>query len=331
MTTPVWISLGSNVGDRRATLDAALVLLDQNPGVVVSAVSSYHETNPVGGPPGQGAFLNAAARLETSLSPRELLATTQAVENQLGRVRTVRWAERTLDLDLLMYGCRFVDEPDLKLPHPRLAVRPFVLKPLVEVAPDVVDPITRRTIADLLANLGRRPHLLMLDDSIRGLDPAIADRLADAVLADTIHHDLIAEVVTEPLHRSPEVDRNRRETLAALDLINASARRFDGEAMAWIVADFRLDVRGLKEIATQDADQFCDEGWWQWHADERWKDLLRSRLDDTPEPTLIVAGAGSKPARKPNISQTPIYWPEATDPASIVAEVAAVCWGIEAI
>ncbi len=84
MTTPVWIGLGSNLGDRKATLDAAVAALAEALGVVVRAVSSYHETAPVGGPPGQGSFLNAAARLDTTLDPHQLLAVTQAVENRLG-------------------------------------------------------------------------------------------------------------------------------------------------------------------------------------------------------------------------------------------------------
>jgi len=183
MTTPVWISLGSNLGDRRAILDEALVLLNQTPGVVVSAVSSYHETQPVGGPASQGLFLNAAARLETSLSPRELLGVTQAVEDRLGRVRTARWGERTLDLDLLIFGEESVEEQGLILPHPRLAVRRFVLKPLAEIAPDVIDSRTGMKILDLLANLDRRHHCLLIDHSIEVKVPHLLERLSESLHA----------------------------------------------------------------------------------------------------------------------------------------------------
>ena len=157
-TTPVWISLGSNLGDRQETLRAALGLLDQTPGVAVRSLSSFQETRPVGGPPEQGTFLNAAARLETTLRPEELLSVTRAIEDRLGRVRTVRWGERTLDIDLLIFGDEFVDTPSLKIPHPRLAFRRFVLDPLVEIAPDRVDVVTGRTVADLRANLDRTPR-----------------------------------------------------------------------------------------------------------------------------------------------------------------------------
>jgi 2-amino-4-hydroxy-6-hydroxymethyldihydropteridine diphosphokinase len=157
MGTLALIGLGSNVGDRKAHLDAAVAALAETPGVTVRGVSSYHETAPVGGPPGQGAFLNAAAAIETTLDPRELLATLQAIEARAGRVRDVRWAERTLDLDLLLFGNLILDSAELTVPHPRMAIRRFVLAPLVEVAPSAVDPFTGRTISELLVNLDAAP------------------------------------------------------------------------------------------------------------------------------------------------------------------------------
>jgi 2-amino-4-hydroxy-6-hydroxymethyldihydropteridine diphosphokinase len=149
--TTALISLGSNLGDREAILDVAVVALRETPGIVVRAVSSYHETDPVGGPPGQAKFLNAAAVLETSRSSRELLQALQGIENRCGRVRTVRWGERTLDLDLIMYGQAVINEPDLIVPHPRFSGRRFVLAPLVEIVPDAVDPVSGKTITQLLA------------------------------------------------------------------------------------------------------------------------------------------------------------------------------------
>jgi 2-amino-4-hydroxy-6-hydroxymethyldihydropteridine diphosphokinase len=150
-TATALISLGSNLGDRAAILDGAIAALGEVPGVVVRSVSSYHETEPVGGPPGQGPFLNAAAALETTLSPRGLLHALQSIENRFGRIRTVRWGERTLDLDLILFGDSVIDEPDLIVPHPRFADRRFVLAPLAEVAPEAVDPTSGETVARLLA------------------------------------------------------------------------------------------------------------------------------------------------------------------------------------
>ncbi len=141
-----YISLGSNLGDREATIRAAVAAL---PGVV--AVSELRETEPVGvvvQPP----FLNGVARLETELSARELLAALLAVERQLGRERRERWGPRTIDLDLLLYGSETLEEPGLTVPHPRLHERRFALEPLAELDPSLVVP-GRGRVDDLLAEL----------------------------------------------------------------------------------------------------------------------------------------------------------------------------------
>ncbi len=127
MSSVALIGLGSNLGDRRAILDGAISALSEWPDVRVLRVSSIHETKPVGGPPGQGTYLNAAAALQTTLDPIEVLRRLQAVETRFGRVRTVRWGERTLDLDLLLFDDRIIRTPELTVPHPRLAERRFVL------------------------------------------------------------------------------------------------------------------------------------------------------------------------------------------------------------
>lgn len=131
--TRVFLSLGSNLGDRRRLLAEALETL----GPSVVAVSSVYETDPVGGPR-QGAFLNLVAELRTSLSPRELLAVCHRLESAAGRVRDQRWGPRTLDVDIVHMDEVTVDEPDLQIPHPRMHERRFVLAPLAELAPDLV-------------------------------------------------------------------------------------------------------------------------------------------------------------------------------------------------
>jgi 2-amino-4-hydroxy-6-hydroxymethyldihydropteridine diphosphokinase len=145
------IGLGSNLGDRRATLDGAIAALAQTSGVHVQKVSSFHETEPVGGPPGQGKYLNAAAVIATELDAHGLFRVLEEIEEQFGRVRSVRWGDRTLDLDLLLFADQIIDTPELTVPHPRLRVRRFVLEPLAEIAPEAVEPVTKRTIAGLLA------------------------------------------------------------------------------------------------------------------------------------------------------------------------------------
>jgi 2-amino-4-hydroxy-6-hydroxymethyldihydropteridine diphosphokinase len=148
----VYIGLGSNLGDRAATIQAALDRLDADADIELVAVSSLKETDPVGFED-QPRFLNGAAALRTELGPRELLDRMLEVERGLGRVRQgARYGPRTIDLDLLVYGDVVVEEPGLAIPHPRLAERMFVLEPLVELDPHLEVPGQGRVQA-LLAGL----------------------------------------------------------------------------------------------------------------------------------------------------------------------------------
>ena len=128
-----FLGLGSNLGDRRRHLLEAVEPLT---GVV--AVSQVYETDPVGGPPGQSAYLNCVVELTTELTPRQLLGVCHRLESAAGRVRDERWGPRTLDADVLLVGDLAVDEADLVVPHPRMWQRRFVLAPLAELAPELV-------------------------------------------------------------------------------------------------------------------------------------------------------------------------------------------------
>ncbi len=134
-----YIGVGSNLGERELTIRDAIELLAAEPELEVEAVSSIRETDPVG-VVDQPRFLNAALRLATDLAPFPLLERLLAVEQQLGRVRNERYGPRTIDLDLLLYGDEIVDEPGLRVPHPRLAERRFVLEPLADLDPGLVVP-----------------------------------------------------------------------------------------------------------------------------------------------------------------------------------------------
>lgn len=171
------VGLGSNLGDRRATLDRALALLPGRGPIRVLAASGYRETPAVGGPAGQPAYLNAAALLQTSLEPRDLLRQLQAVERALGRVRGERWGPRTADLDLLLYDQARLETPELTLPHPRMSFRRFVLEPAAEVAPDLVHPTTGWTIRRLLEYMNTAANYV----AVTGLDWTLADSLARAL------------------------------------------------------------------------------------------------------------------------------------------------------
>lgn len=133
-----FLAIGSNLGDRAAHLRGAVAGMRAADRVV--AVSPVYETAPVGGPGGQGAYLNAVLELDTERSPRELLALCQRLEAEAGRVRGERWGPRTLDVDVLLVADLQVDEPDLVVPHPRMWERRFVLAPLADLAPELVPP-----------------------------------------------------------------------------------------------------------------------------------------------------------------------------------------------
>jgi 2-amino-4-hydroxy-6-hydroxymethyldihydropteridine diphosphokinase len=148
-----YIALGSNLGDRAANIAQAIDLLRAGDRVRVMRVSSNYDNPAVGGPVDSPAFLNAAAEIETTLAARELLHRLLEIEHELGRARREKWAPRNIDLDLLLYGDEVIDEPDLRIPHPLMHTRRFVLHPLAEIAPRTTHPLHRRSIADLLAAL----------------------------------------------------------------------------------------------------------------------------------------------------------------------------------
>lgn len=134
-----FLGLGSNMGEPMDNLQDAVDLIDADAATRVDAISSVYRTAPVGGPE-QNDFLNMAARVATTRTPRKLLALAHDVEAKLGRVRTVRFGPRTVDVDILLYGERVVRTRDLQIPHPRLRERPFALIPLIEVAPGQTFP-----------------------------------------------------------------------------------------------------------------------------------------------------------------------------------------------
>lgn len=143
-----FLGLGSNMGDRWQYLRDGVAAL---PDVV--AISPVYETDPVGGPAGQGAYLNLVVELDTQCSPRALLEAGHRAEAAAHRVRRQHWGPRTLDVDVLLVGDQVLDEPDLVIPHPRLWERPFVLVPLADLAPDLVGD--RAAVGDSVRLVGK--------------------------------------------------------------------------------------------------------------------------------------------------------------------------------
>jgi len=151
---PCAVALGSNLGDSVHILSQAIATLAQHPHLHLQAVSPWYQTVPVGGPP-QPDYLNGCATFTTLLTPLLLLDTLLQTEQQFGRVRRERWGPRSLDLDLLFYAEQIIDLPRLTVPHPRMRDRAFVLVPLADIAPHWRDPVTNKTVAQLVARVDR--------------------------------------------------------------------------------------------------------------------------------------------------------------------------------
>lgn len=162
----VVFSLGANLGDRLGHLDEAVTQLGATPELTVVAVSPVYETVAVGGPADNPDFFNVVVVAETTQSAEAMLARIHAIEEAAGRTREVHWGPRTLDVDIIVYGDRTIDEPDLTVPHPRAHERAFVLAPWADVDPDAVIP-GRGRIAELLAELDTT-GVRRLEDSIAG-------------------------------------------------------------------------------------------------------------------------------------------------------------------
>jgi 2-amino-4-hydroxy-6-hydroxymethyldihydropteridine diphosphokinase len=221
-----YVALGSNLGDRAAMLESALAALRQTPGIQVVEVSSFHETKPVGGPPGQHDYLNAAAALDTTLDAVALLKVLLQIEQKLGRVRSEKNAPRVIDLDLLLYD-DVVRSDDPILPHPRMHEREFVLAPLAEVAPDVIHTPSSLRVRELLSKMrGHSPSPFRVDGlrvlvtgSTSGIGKVIAESMAQQG-ADVIIHGrrpMLAHEVAESIR-----GRARRSAAAIANLMNSA-------------------------------------------------------------------------------------------------------------
>jgi 2-amino-4-hydroxy-6-hydroxymethyldihydropteridine diphosphokinase len=143
-----YIGLGSNLGNREENLAKALAYIKDTAGICLTAVSAYIETKPVGYIQ-QPDFLNAAAAVETLLSPHELLNVCNGIEEMLKRKRTLHWGPRTIDLDILLFGNLVLQDARLIIPHPRMMEREFVLRPLAEIAPEAIHPVSGRGVKEM--------------------------------------------------------------------------------------------------------------------------------------------------------------------------------------
>lgn len=156
------LGLGSNLGDREATLKTALTAIDALPDVQLRKHSQWLHTQPIGGPVGQGEFLNGVALVDTTIAPLILLKELQQIEQRLGRQPGDRWAPRPIDIDMLLYDRQVLEQEMIMLPHPRLTFRRFVLQPAAEIAPKMIHPVIGWTIERLLLHLDRASDLVAI-------------------------------------------------------------------------------------------------------------------------------------------------------------------------
>jgi 2-amino-4-hydroxy-6-hydroxymethyldihydropteridine diphosphokinase len=329
------VGLGSNLGDRGAILDEALDALQAEPHVHLHTISSYYESPPVGGPAGQGPFLNAAALLEPALDPLSLLELLHRIEARFGRDRTERWGPRTLDLDLLLYGEEVRRTPQIVVPHPRLAFRRFALVPAVEVAPWSIDPHTGLTINELLTSLDRRPSLVAL----AAVDPSDA---RSAELVARVQHDVVDRLGAVALKREERAGTGSSPAAAPthpLDRhyaeVQAIARRTDAAECArnvpgagWLVADFSLDLELQRGSTLERTEPAADEAAWK-HV---WNLFIHQRAAEAAvaralPPTFVVLIGSQAEARavRDRGFPRPILIPESADPEAVVAEIVTTC------
>jgi len=236
------IGLGSNRGNRRETLDRAVAAVAAHSAVQLLGQSRWHETRPVGGPPGQPAFLNGAVLVETSLQPRALLELLQALEADAGRTRAKRWGPRTLDLDLLLFDEVVLDTPELVVPHPRMAWRRFVLEPAAEVACSMLHPRIGWTVEELLEHLDTAVPYVAVAGGIGAGKSQLAERLAAGGAAE-----LIAERIDAARLGRFYADPPSHAWQTELEFLSARKRLLDAGLARWSepgktwVGDFWFD------------------------------------------------------------------------------------------
>lgn len=319
------IALGSNEGDRPATLSRAIGRLAAHTGFDLRGRSTWHETAPVGGPADQQTYLNGAAIVETSHSPAQVLATLAEIETSLGRVRAVHWGPRTIDLDLLLYDDVQLDTPRLVLPHPRMAFRKFVVEPAAEIAPDWRHPAIGWTLLQL------RDHLRFAVPYVAVTGrPGVGKTALAAQLATQLDARLIADV--PELSAAPSSkDSAGRARAAEIELLTRRCMLLDphrwGAKARLAISDFWLEQSRAYVSAWNDGhDRKELEGLIDAASSEAVRPKLLVLLDPPGEPSAVDRNEALRRALRATAQQPgvgPVLIVSEGSPTAQVAEVTA--------
>ncbi|NQT11179.1 MAG: 2-amino-4-hydroxy-6-hydroxymethyldihydropteridine diphosphokinase [Planctomycetes bacterium] len=284
------IGLGSNLGDRRRLLEQAVARFRREPEIELKGRSRWQETAPIGGPAGQGAFLNGAVVVATSLGPEALLARLKGMEAELGRCPGRRWGPRRIDLDLLLYGETVLETAALSVPHPRMAWRRFVLEPAAEVAAEMVHPTTGWTVGRLLEHLNTAVPYVAIAGAIGVGKGRLAEELAEKTSATRLR-DQIAEQRLETFYADPSGNAWAMELEfleARARLLSADSPRWSEPGGAW-VSDFWFNqclVYAGVWLPAERLEAFR----------ERWEQARRTVRE--PKLTVLVDGASDRLAER---------------------------------
>ena len=260
-TTTAYVALGANLGDRKANIQAASRLLDSSEGITLTALSTPVETEPLG-PGDQPKYIDAVACIETDLSPQALFEKMLLIEQGLGRVRGQKWRPRTIDLDLLLYGSEVISTPALTVPHSQMHLRSFVLKGICELNGELMHPVLKRSMNELVARLNGGDFFLSPDRaqliSIAGIIGVGKTTLARG-LAQALDCPMIAEAYdTNPY--MPQVYAGRKDLAldSQLYFLNSRTEQLDKGKLtrgAVAVSDYVFDKEMIYATRTLAADQ----------------------------------------------------------------------------
>jgi 2-amino-4-hydroxy-6-hydroxymethyldihydropteridine diphosphokinase len=281
------VGLGSNLGDRQRLLCDAIDRLAGHPEITVSRRSHFYETPAVGGPAGQDTFLNAVIRLETSLQPAELHQQLLRVENRLGRQRRVRWAARTVDLDLLLYDDQQIDTAELTVPHPRMALRSFVLAPAAEIAGEMIHPGVGWSLDKLWRHITSTPRYVAITGRPGAGQTRLANQVAERLQQQhQINVQCVADTIPDDLRDSFYHDPGGHGGRAAIELLRLRQAALEGavtraragdKSSPWLISDFW----SAESLAF--ADPFLDAA-----GRDEMEQAWQSAGENIVQPTLLV-------------------------------------------